>query len=103
MQLTDMIASGMGFRELVWLAMIGAALAQSPEASISGVVTDTQGAVIAGAKGEARNSSTGVITAAESNPSGFYALRFLPNGQDQVTVDHPGFLRHVLQRTALTT
>src|SRR5260370_1289965 len=76
MQLTDMIASGMGFRELVWLAMIGAALAQSPEASISGVVTDAQRAVIAGAKVEARNTATGVINAAERNPSGVYSLRF---------------------------
>ncbi len=103
MQLPDMIASGMGFRELVWLAMIGAALAQSPEASISGVVTDAQGAVIAGAKVEARNTSTGVITAAESNPSGFYSLRFLPIGEYEVTVEHPGFRRYVRKGMLLTT
>ncbi len=78
-------------------------VAQSPQASISGVVTDAQGAMIVGAEVVATSTSTGVKTAAQTNDSGFYALRFLPIGDYIVSVEHSGFRKFVRQGVVLTT
>lgn len=61
------------------------ALAQTITGSITGLVTDQTGAVVAGAKVTAINVLTGVVTPTVTNPSGIYSLRFLQIGliQDQ--------------------
>lgn len=43
------------------------------QARVTGIVTDTTGAVAAGATVTARNVATGQITPAETNQSGIYA------------------------------
>jgi Carboxypeptidase regulatory-like domain/TonB-dependent Receptor Plug Domain len=76
---------------LAVLLCIPAALAQTVTGSITGVVTDRSGAVIAGATVTARNIATGVDTPVTTNASGSYNIQFLPIGQYQVTVHANGF------------
>lgn len=78
-------------------------LAQSPQATISGVVSDAQGAVIVGAEVTAAHTQTGVKYAAKTNEAGFYVLRFLPIGDYVVSVEHTGFRRFERRGLTLTT
>jgi len=80
-----------------------ALLAQSPQATISGVVSDAQGAVIVGAEVVAANMQTGVKYGAKTNESGFYVLRFLPVGDYVVSAEHTGFRRFERRGLTLTT
>ncbi|MBI3684002.1 MAG: TonB-dependent receptor [Acidobacteria bacterium] len=77
--------------------------AQSPEATISGVVTDPQGAVIPNVEVTATSLDRGVKTATRTNPAGFYSLRSLPIGSYTVTADADGFRRHIRHGITLTT
>ena len=78
-------------------------LAQSPQATVSGVVSDAQGAVVVGAEVAAVNTQTGVKHAAKTNDAGFYVLRFLPIGDYMVAVEHSGFRRFERKGLTLTT
>ena len=48
--------------------------AQVAGASLSGTITDPQGASVVGAKVSARNAATGVITETTTNASGSYTI-----------------------------
>jgi hypothetical protein len=80
-----------------------AGLAQTPTATVSGVVRDGQGAVVAGAKVTGINLATGVRTNTETNESGIYSLRQLAIGEHDIEVEQPGFRRSVQQGVRLTT
>lgn len=67
------------------------ASAQNVTGSITGVVTDPSGAVVAGAKIAAQNVATKVESATTTNADGVYTIRFLPIGSYTVRVDSPGF------------
>jgi len=58
---------------------------------LSGIVTDAQGAVIADAKVQATNISTGLSYKTTSSNSGGYSLQDLPLGDYTVSVDFSGF------------
>jgi hypothetical protein len=70
--------------------------AQTVTGSITGVVTDTSGAVISGANVLAHNADTGVNSATTTNSSGVYTIRFLPIGHYEVTVKANGFTTAVI-------
>ena len=72
---------------LVFLFPLAAIFAQGL-ATISGVATDAQGAVISGANVTAVDAATGVRTAVKTNDSGFYSIPNLPVGSYTVTVEH---------------
>src|SRR2546423_2375334 len=76
---------------------------QTPQATISGVVTDAQGAVVTGAEVAASSAATGVKFSARSNDSGFYSIPFLPIGEYTVTAEHAGFRRYIRQAVSLST
>ncbi len=88
---------------LLLLALSSAALAQSPRASIRGVVSDPQGAVIPGATVSATNIQTGIVTTAQTNEVGLYSLPLLPIGQYILKAEASGFRRYVRQNITLTT
>ena len=69
------------------------AMAQSQASSgqIAGVVTDSQGAAIAGATVTASNTQTGLSRAAISNESGLYSIVLLPPGVYNVSAEAKGF------------
>jgi hypothetical protein len=58
----------------------GVAFGQSNQASISGVVSDSQGAVIPGAKVTITNLATDIPSSAVTNQAGFYSIPNLPVG-----------------------
>ena len=92
-------------RKLSTLVLLGAlwAMAQSNNATISGSLTDTQGAIISGAQVIATEIETGVKTTAATNESGVYSLRNLPIGTYVLTAEHAGFRRYVREGLTLTT
>ena len=86
---------------LVMMAGSLTALGQTVTAAITGIVTDPSGAVVAGATVTAENTATGVQTAAQTNGSGAYTIRFLPIGAYTVSVDAKGFARAKVDPFAL--
>lgn len=67
------------------------ALAQSTTGSMNGIVTDTTGAVIAGANVTATDLSTGAVRSAMTNSAGFYSLPGLLPGDYKVVATTQGF------------
>src|SRR5579863_8226765 len=69
---------GIGWAGLMALAVLGIAglevRAQSSNGELSGVITDTSGAVVAGAEVKALNTATNVTYSGISNGSGLYLL-----------------------------
>ena len=82
---------------------VTAGLAQSNLASISGIVTDPQNAVVPQASVTVVNVETGVQTRFTTNSAGFYHLQNLPIGLYDLSVEHPGFRKHIRQGITLTT
>lgn len=78
---------------LVVLAMmpVRASAQLAGTATIEGTVTDSSGAVVAGADITAQNLATGTVTTRVSTGSGFYSLSPLEVGDYRVTVSAPGF------------
>ena len=77
---------------LIVIVMQGPSLrAQSSNAELSGVVTDTSGAVVEGAEIKALNTATNVTYSAVSNGSGLYLLSELLPGPYALSVSAPGF------------
>src|SRR5437868_3633454 len=72
-------------------------------ATISGIVTDAQGAAVSGASVTATSSATGVKTAVKTNESGFYSLPNLPVGSYSLAVEHEGFRRYMRENLGLST
>jgi hypothetical protein len=60
-------------------------------ASISGTVTDSSGAAIAGATVTATNVDTGVAVSQQTNGQGFYSFQNLPVGKYSLAVEQKGF------------
>jgi len=85
----------LGFSTLLALALVILtcipAFTQTITGSITGLVTDPTGAVVAGAKVTATNVDTGVATPTLTNPSGIYSLRFLQIGQYKISVESASF------------
>ncbi len=72
------------------------ALAQSPTATILGVVKDSSGAVVPEANVTARNVDTGQTRAVVTAGDGSYRLPALPVGNYEVRVEHAGFQSSLL-------
>src|SRR5215471_2221628 len=63
--------------------------------SVSGTVTDPNGAMIAGARITATQPDTGRSYSTVTTDAGLYVLPTLPVGKYSITVEHPGFKKHV--------
>lgn len=68
---------------------------QASSSAISGTVTDSSGAVIAGAKVTITNQGTGVSSDKTTDGSGFYSAEGLTDGQFTVDVSKSGFQESV--------
>src|SRR6266852_383244 len=84
-----------GFACLFLFSM--AAFAQSDRGTITGTIVDPAGAVVAGAKVEAKNVDTGTPYEVASTGTGNYTLSQLPAGSYEVAVTVPGFKKSVRQ------
>lgn len=70
----------------VFAAFAGAALPQSPTATLTGVVTDPNGAVIAGATVKATNKEINLSRLTTTNDEGVYVISSLPVGGYEVRI-----------------
>jgi hypothetical protein len=68
-----------------------AAFGQSTNGAITGVVTDSSGAVVPGAKITAQNKDTGFVYNADSTGTGNYTVPQLPTGTYDLRVEASGF------------
>ena len=73
------------------LLFLAPAIAQSPTATINGIVLDPSGAAIAGAQIVVVNDATGVQYTARANGEGIYAVPNLPPGPYRIQVSNSGF------------
>jgi len=85
------------------LALCAMLSAQTPQAAITGAVTDSQGALVPAATVVVRNADTQLTTSVATNESGLFTARALPIGRYTLTVEHPGFKRYVRTGLVLTT
>ncbi|MCU1318143.1 MAG: TonB-dependent receptor, partial [Candidatus Acidoferrum typicum] len=67
------------------------AMAQSTNAQVSGVVTDSSGGSVVDAEVAAKNLATGVISASSTNGAGVYVVPELLPGPYEITVTRQGF------------
>ncbi|GGH08421.1 TonB-dependent receptor [Silvibacterium dinghuense] len=72
-------------------ALASTAWAQSTQGDLSGLIKDSSGAVIPGAKVVATGADTGVSSSTVSTSAGTYHIPALPIGRYNVTVSSPGF------------
>src|SRR5690242_21411162 len=77
------------------------ASAQTFRGTILGTVTNPNGAVVAGAKVTAKNTSTGLERSATTDEAGNYTIPELPIGPYEVRVEQPGFATLVVSNVAV--
>jgi hypothetical protein len=82
------------------MSCVGSAFSQSSTASISGIVTDQNNAVVAGATVRGKNTATGYVRPAVTNTSGLYRLTGIPAGPYEITVEAEGFKKY--ERSGIT-
>jgi hypothetical protein len=80
---------------LLCVVNIEAALAQSTNAAVGGLVQDPSQAYIPGVTVTATNTQTGVVTTAITNESGAYNIPSLLPGTYKLTAELPGFKTQV--------
>jgi hypothetical protein len=81
----------------LFLLLIGALpiMSQTPTATITGIVKDPSGSIIADAKVAVRNVNTNIVHNVLTGRSGEYTVPLLPVGQYEVTVEAVGFQKQV--------
>src|SRR5262245_22608280 len=82
---------------LVSLFAVTFAFGQAEQGTITGVVTDPSGAVVAGATVTATNTATGFKRTATSSGNGAYFIPALPPAVYDITVDKSGFAPYKTQ------
>jgi hypothetical protein len=75
----------------------GSSFAQTATSRVTGTVTDSTGAVVAGATVTAKNEATGVAQTQVTTDAGLYAFTSLPVGAYTITVERQGF--KIVQKT----
>ncbi|MCI0622095.1 MAG: TonB-dependent receptor [Acidobacteria bacterium] len=83
------------------VALLPAIHSQVVTGTMLGTVTDSSGAVVAGAKVEVRNIDTNQVRSLATNSAGTYVAANLPIGNYEVAVEQPGFSRQVRTRIRL--
>ncbi|MHB8500733.1 MAG: TonB-dependent receptor [Candidatus Acidiferrales bacterium] len=79
------------FLQIITLLLIATVVAQSPSATINGLVLDSSGAAIAGAAIVVVNDATGVQYTTKTNGEGIYVVSNLPPGPYRIQVSNSGF------------
>jgi len=78
-------------------------LAQEYRGRVQGNVTDPSKAAIVGARVTLTNVATGVESTRETDAAGFYRFDFVQPGTYTLTVESPGFNRHVRENIRVLT
>ena len=99
-----MSLSKLSFRaalSLVFVFFLVAAAHAQYRASIQGVVTDPQGAVVSGATVTLKNLETNQTVTAETNDNGIYNFNSLPPSRYSITVEKSGFKQKILDNVGV--
>ena len=83
------------------LALCALPAAAQTTATIVGVVSDSSGAVVAGARVTATNAATGLTRTAQSNDRGLYVIAALPVGDYTLAAEMSGFKKTILTGVVL--
>ncbi|MBM3735059.1 MAG: hypothetical protein FJW39_04670 [Acidobacteria bacterium] len=78
-------------------------LSQTSNATLSGRVTDSSGAVLPGVKIAVRNTATAFSADTSSSPEGLYTLALLPPGRYNLRAERQGFSTLAVDRIVLET
>ena len=97
------IARGLAVCATTLVSLQVAIHGQSPEATISGIVSDGTGSPVPGVTITAVHTGTGQRVIATSNHEGFYALRPLPIGEYVVEAELAQFQKYRREGLTLTT
>src|SRR6266852_3020536 len=81
----------LGIHLIVLLCAAGALSAQQPVGTISGVVTDAKGGVLADAEVSVGSKATGTSRTVTTNDTGFFLASNLQPGEYTVTIQFKGF------------
>jgi hypothetical protein len=76
--------------------------ADASSATIRGVITDQNGAVVVGAAVTARNTAKGITRSDRSNAEGIYQITLLPPGSYELRIEASGFETRVIKGFELT-
>ncbi len=76
---------------LLTIFVAAASWAQAIFATLTGIVSDPSGAVVAGAKVTLRNSESGDLRDTTTDGSGYYTFASVPVGTYELNVEAPGF------------
>jgi len=76
---------------LAVIASIAGSVLASSTATITGLVTDPQGAFMAGVKVEATNVETNLTSASNTDSEGWFVISNLPPGRYRMTIQKQGF------------
>ena len=76
---------------------------QTIKASLSGIVSDKTGGVIAGANVTVKDIDRGVSYTTTSNETGFFLVSELTPGKYEITAEKPGFRTYVVSPVPLQT
>src|SRR5678816_2674729 len=83
------------FPLLLLFGLVPAAIGQEARSTVQGTVTDSQGALVAGASVSIRNLATSESRTVITNQTGYYEVPLLNNGSYQLTVEMAGFKKTV--------
>lgn len=86
---------------LVLLVVWQTAEAQQDRATLTGIVTDSTGAVVPTVKVEVRNAATNAVYNSETNALGRYVIPNLPVASYKLTFESPGFRTYVREGVTL--
>jgi hypothetical protein len=95
-------ASAVRVSFVILCVILSAAMAHAQfRASIRGVVTDPQGAVVQGATVTLLNTDTNLAMTAKSDQDGIYVFNALPTAHYRMTFEHAGFKKNVLENVQI--
>src|SRR4051794_19264641 len=105
-RLGDLNRNGGFMRTLTGLACLflfcGSTFAQSDRGTVTGTIADPAGAVVAGAKVEARNVDTATVYEVASTGTGNYTLSQLPAAAYELTVTVAGFKKFIRENLVVS-
>lgn len=85
----------------LFFLLTNAVFAQQPTATLTGVVSDSNGAVIPGATVTATNKATNLTRTVATNYEGVYVIANLPVGEYEVKVEVSGFKTKISESPAI--
>lgn len=91
----------LGLSLLAFISFGAHAQSQSTTGLIQGTVIDPNGAVVAGATINVKNTETGFARTVTSNSDGFFSAPLLPLGKYRITATASGFANYVLENVAV--